>query len=106
MKTIVTNAFSLNMVSVPCLSILVERVDVEDVQELLAEVEWESAVGHADTATVFSDILSAEIPFNRTSVSLAEGSTVIVGQYKGPRLPEGAKALPEGATIEWYLVTC
>lgn len=27
---------------------------------------------------------------------------LIFGQYVGPRLPEGAKTLPPGATIEWW----
>ena len=33
-----------------------------------------------------------------------EGTTLFVGQYKGPRLPEGATALPEGAIVEWAMV--
>jgi hypothetical protein len=32
------------------------------------------------------------------------GEGVLVAQYRGPRLPEGATELPEGATIEWYVV--
>jgi hypothetical protein len=28
-----------------------------------------------------------------------------VGQYTGPRLPEGSKTLPEGASVEWLFVT-
>jgi hypothetical protein len=40
---------------------------------------------------------------NRVNVSLKPGDAAIVGQYIGPRLPEGATTLPEGATIKWLL---
>ena len=69
------------------------------------EIEWESAVGHADTAAVFSKELGLPILANRVSVKLTDPETrALVGQYVGPRLPEGATRLPEGATIEWWLV--
>jgi hypothetical protein len=63
-----------------------------------------SAVGHADTARLFSAILDRPIEVNRVSVKLTPHDMAIVGQYVGPRLPEGATQLPEGATIEWWLV--
>ncbi len=63
-----------------------------------------SAVGHADTAAVFSDVLGIDVPCNRVSVSLDHCTTALVGQYSGPRLPEGATTLPEGATIKWMIV--
>ena len=61
-------------------------------------------VGHADTAAVFSSVLGVEIPCNRATVALKEGDVALVGQYSGPRLPEGATALPEGAAIKWVVV--
>lgn len=67
-----------------------------------------SVVGHADVAEIISAQLGVgvEIPVNRVSVSLRPGDTLVVGQYVGPRLPEGCKELPEGARIEWYMVSC
>ncbi|MCK7505116.1 MAG: DUF1874 domain-containing protein [Desulfobacterales bacterium] len=56
-----------------------------------------SAVGHADTAAVFSSLLGRPVPVERRSIKLDEGETALVGQYIGPRLPEGATTLPEGA---------
>jgi hypothetical protein len=38
------------------------------------------------------------------SVALASGDEAVVAQYVGPRLPEGATALPEGANFSWFLV--
>ena len=63
-----------------------------------------SAVGHTDTAALFSTILDRPIAVNRVSVKLDSNSAILVGQYQGPRLPEGATTLPEGASIEWWLV--
>jgi hypothetical protein len=63
-----------------------------------------SAVGHADTAAVFSTILGFPVEPNRVNVRLAPGDIALVGQYVGPRLPEGATTLPHGATIEWWVV--
>lgn len=66
---------------------------------------FESCIGHADTAAVISNLLGVDLPMNRQSVTLEENETVVVAQYTGPRLPEGATELPEGATITFWQVT-
>ena len=63
-----------------------------------------SAVGHADTAAVFGAALGVPVACRRISVTLRAGERAILGQYNGPRLPEGATALPDGASIRWLLV--
>lgn len=63
-----------------------------------------SVIGHSDTANLFSELLGVLLPTNRVSLSLRPDDRLLVGQYVGPRLPEGAKTLPEGAVIEWWLV--
>lgn len=99
----ITNAFSLNMVAAFPVNVTVEEISVEQARVLAADCE--SVVGHADTAAVFSDVLGLEVPANRATVSLNKGDGLLVGQYRGPRLPEGAHQLPEGATIQWLTVT-
>lgn len=66
-----------------------------------------SAVGHSDTAAIFSEILGTEVPENRISIPPLGAGTeqILAGLYTGPRLPEGATTLPEGATITWVLVS-
>ena len=98
----ITNAFSLNMLSYLAATIIVTPLTLEAARE--AALGLPSAVGHADTARVFSSQLGIEVPMARVNVSLAPGDQLLVGQYKGPRLPEGATTLPEGATIEWCVV--
>ena len=97
----VLNAFSLNML-VGNADVVVREV-TQKVAARLAPV-CVSAVGHSDTAAVFSSVLGVEIPCNRATVALKEGDVALVGQYSGPRLAEGATTLPEGATIKWFIV--
>ena len=100
---VITNAFSINMLD--------RDSNLKFIQLKEAEACWiaenfqhSSAVGHADTAAVLSTVLGTEVPMNRTTLQMEHGVALLVGQYKGPRLEEGATALPEGATIEWWLV--
>lgn len=98
------NAFSLNMIQ-GNKTLKTRVLDVEDVQYILKERPVISAVGHDTTAGIFSVVLGTHIPSNRTTVKLESTEDIIVGQYKGPRLEEGTTSLPEGAHIEWIMVT-
>jgi len=97
MSIYLSNAFSLQMQG----DFFAETspIDIRDVPK-----NFVSIVGHADVAAVLSDLLGIDVPVNRVSVSLQPGDVLFVGQYCGPRLPEGAKKLPEGAKIKWYRV--
>lgn len=100
----VANAFSLQMLDLTRENnVIVTPVD--DPKAVIAEQEFTSVVGHADTARIFSDVLCVDVPAQRLSVKLTKADTLLVGQYIGPRLPEGATTLPEGASIIWLLVT-
>ncbi len=63
-----------------------------------------SIIGHSDTARVVSRVLGREVAINRQTLVLDEGDELYVAQYSGPRLPEGATELPEGAKIEFWRV--
>jgi hypothetical protein len=78
----------------------VRRIELTDIP-----ADAESVVGHEDTAGLFSELLGRFVAFNRASTSLAVGDELFVGQYNGPRLPEGATSLPPGATIRWFHVS-
>lgn len=70
----------------------------------LANRKFVSCVGHADTAALLSKLVNAPVKVNRASVKLGPDDQMFVGQYVGPRLPEGATELPEGASIEWWFL--
>lgn len=106
------NAFSANMLAEFPASVNFAEVTADQARLALmcaSEEEGEadfvsSAVGHADTATVFGVVLGIPVECRRVNVVLGRGDGAILGQYIGPRLPEGATALPEGAAIKWMIV--
>lgn len=98
------NSFSLNMLSAFPAQPLFEEISLDEARTMLS-TDIVSAVGHASTAAVFQDVLGLPVPTERSTVLLDKGTVVVVGQYRGPRLPEGAMHLPDGATIQWLRVT-
>ena len=101
----ILNAFSINMVPGGG-HLAVREVSVERVIERCTNTTpVESCVGHAETAAVFSAALGISIPYRRVGVVLEDGETAFVGQYAGPRLPEGATSVAPGGVIRWYRVT-
>lgn len=80
------------------------RARLENKPEITQFNNCESCIGHADTARVLSTLLQREIPCNRVTVNLGPNEKCIIAQYIGPRLPEGAISLPEGAEIRFFLV--
>jgi hypothetical protein len=99
MKRFLTNAFSIQMLEKGGL-VRFEEITPEDIPSDVV-----SAIGHADTANVLSDLLGFPVPMNRAFVTLDENTELYVAQLVGGRLPEGATALPEGFDFKFYKVT-
>jgi len=105
MTTIVTNAFSINMLEAKRQEIDFKPLTVDEAREFLLEGPFETAVGHGDTSAILTAHVGVLIQANRVNVEFIPHATrLIVGQYRGPRLEEGTTELPEGATIQWWLV--
>lgn len=114
-----TNAFSINMLTQPDIRLRFEKITIGQVyalMETLALQEGEclvNTIGHADLDRLVREELSGcavDVPAGeRLSVAwpidLDTVHQMLVAQYRGPRLPEGCTALPEGAEIEWWLIT-
>jgi len=98
MKKYLVNAFSIQMLQKGGLV----RFEEIDATEVPADVV--SAVGHADTANVLSDLLGFPVSMNRAFVTLDENTELYVAQLVGGRLPEGATTLPEGFSFKFYRV--
>lgn len=112
-RLFITNAFSLSMLGDTSLwmdgRLAIRQLSDDEARQLLsvcteAKYHIVSGVGHADTARIFSNILGTSVPMNRTSIDLSGLDLLLVGQYNGPRLPEGTTELPSGATIKWFTV--
>lgn len=95
------NAFSLAMLTGNN-DLEVRDVDLEEFQIVARDAT--SVVGHQDTANILATILDRPVEFNRVSTKLESGDIMCVAQYNGPRLPEGAMSLPDGATFRWMIV--
>ena len=108
MKVYLSNAFSLSMLperSNHIFDMCTTEVPVEAIiGELDRNEDFISVVGHETTADLFSKILGRLVLPNQQSIVLEQSDVLIVGQYSGPRLPEGATELPEGAKIRWFFI--
>lgn len=100
------NAFTAGMLVLPA-TVRFEPLSEVMARELAAK-GLESCVGHQGSADLFSAKLGIPVPLNRVSVKLTEGESILLGQYVGPRLPEGRVLNAEelaAAGIQWVLVT-
>jgi hypothetical protein len=116
MNTVIVSAFSAKMLPRVTLNMTWRAISLDEARclcspeqkSLFDNIEPDtitSAIGHADTAAVFSDMLGIQVLCNRIFVKLQQGTRLLLGQYFGPMIPDGARELPNGAKIEWWLVT-
>lgn len=98
------NAFSVNQLAEFPAGVRIARVTLDEARCLAAR-GVRSAVGHDSTAAMFSDQLGFGVPVSRSTIALEGGDRALLGQYRGPRLPEGVTTLPDGCAIEWFLIT-
>jgi hypothetical protein len=103
---IIANAVSLNMLPPDCTSggIIFRRISLTEARRLVREAQQVvSAIGHADTARIVGQQLGVELLPDRRNVQLGD-ELMLVAQYIGPRLPEGATELPSGARLDFFVV--
>lgn len=116
MPVILCNAFSINMLKKEECHFRffpLTDMDMGVLAERLAEATQEgtlvNAIGHPDTDRIVRSTLgevgTSLPPAQRISVTVGRNTVLFVAQYSGPRLPEGATVLPEGARIDWWQVT-
>lgn len=102
---ILGNALSLQMLDITKDNVLKTKpLTNDDVKRILLKNDWQSAVGHPDTANVLSNMLGVTVPMNRINVKLTKDTTLIVAQVVGGRLPAGCTTLPDGIEIKWVQV--
>lgn len=70
----------------------------------LKDGEFVSAIGHADTAKLLTNLLGVDVAFNRMQLEFTADNRYVVAAYCGPRLPEGCTVLPTGTKFRFFLV--
>jgi hypothetical protein len=106
-KLYIANAFSLNMLPDNAVNNLaIVNISKSDVDSLIRVPGQQiiNAIGHPTTDVIIRNMLTGLPIGERLNVKINSGDSLIVAQYSGPRLPEGAVALPEGAGFKWYLI--
>lgn len=103
---ILGNAFSLQMLTVADdgMNVNIIPIDIDGVSDLIS-YGFTSSIGHLDTATVVSNILGVDVPQNRINIALTSDDVLIVAQFMGGRLPEGATSLPKEMDIKFFAVS-
>lgn len=96
------NAFSLQMLTENQV-IKFTFISLDEAKHILKDA-CTSVIGHQDLANVLTNMFGFEIPCNRVNNKLHTGDKMIVAQFMGGRLPEGAITLPAGAVIKFVLV--
>lgn len=110
MKTKLLNALSINFFAAELqmnhgVMLSVIKIGTEQAKQELLQ-GFDSFVGHADLANILFQILGIQIPVHRGQYEFQPGDLMIIAQYTGPRLPEGATQLPDGAEIQFFRVVC
>ncbi len=85
----IANAFSLSMLKEPEATIHVRRISLEEARSIVQRAaRITSAIGHAGTAQLLTQLLGVEVPAERIQLRLGKGSKLIVFQIL-TRLGEG-----------------
>ena len=98
-----TNTLSLTMFPQKGHALIFQPITLDGARNLL-RAEFTSGVDHAQTAAIASDLLGLPIKKQRIDIQLQPSDKLLVIQYRGPRLPEGATKLPPDTTLEFWQV--
>lgn len=100
----IVNAFSIQMLATAGGVLSFKPISLEQAQKMVKTNVFISAVGHIDTAKVVANMLNATVEMNRISVNLKDNDVLLVAQLSGGRLPEGATTIPDGMSIQFWVV--
>jgi len=91
MTIYLANAFSLQMIkSLDKCNIQVEKISVNDVENLVSTNNIINAIGHDSTMGAFNNLTGFNFSTNRINLSLGKGDKLIIMQFIGGRPPEGS----------------
>jgi len=77
-KIKVLNALPVGALQVSTATIRIRQISAEEARRIVENVEIESYIGHASTATALTQILGREVKVNRAEAALNIGDELIV----------------------------
>lgn len=92
MTIYVGNTFTVNFLSQLSCTVEFKEISWKEFDEIISK-DFVNYFGHEDVAHMVG------LEPNRITIAAKPGDIIVFSQYRGPRLPEGAIELPEGATI-------
>ena len=95
-KTILSNAFSFQMIKSENGIFKFKKVGIDE----LRNVEFTSAIGSDDLASILTKELGKEVKMNRGNIEIEEGDTLYVVSIIGGKLPLGSKKLPSSHKLQ------
>lgn len=108
MKSYISNAFSMNMISdeLDDFDLIVTAVDRSDLTHDYADFVENSSfcISNQATCDLFTVATGIKAVANRADIKLGIGDTILVFQYNGTRLEEGLTKIPEGGKLRMFLV--
>lgn len=108
MKSYISNAFSMNMISdeLDDFDLIVTAVDRSDLEHDYADFMKNAlfCISNQATCDLFTAVTGFKAVANRADINLDIGDTILVFQYNGPRLKEGLTKIPEGGKLRMFLV--
>ena len=99
-------SFNLNMIenleNVKTVKTISSIIEEETFKNLLEKENPENYIGHADLVNVLNSSLGVNLKAERKTLKVkGNEERIIIVQYIGERLPEGATKLPEKAKIKF-----
>ena len=100
---VLVNAFSVNMLNGDNHAVDFCPISGEEAHRFLSG-GFKSFIGHESTATLLSHQLGLDVEYIRQSYRFMPNDIVVLAQYTGPRLPDHAIQLTDGASIRWWQI--
>jgi len=98
------NSFSPNMLLQSRVTLDWSPTSLKEIQRLMEEHSYQSYMGQANVANIFSRMTGMDVPVNRKPYYIRTDDLVIQVQYIGPYFDDSATELPESGRFAYWKI--
>jgi len=98
------NSFSPNMLGQSRVTLDWSPTSFKEVQRLMEEESFQSFIGQANVAKLFSQMTGMNVQVNRKPYHIRNSDLVIQIQYIGPYFDDNSKELPKGGKLAYWRI--